>query len=316
MARQAAGARGGPSRPAGQRGLESWAASGTAAREPRSSRRTGAAPSTRRPPPMRPSSTRSPPAPSTSSSTSAGPATARWWSTTTSRVAPGTASPSLRLRRAVRELAGYRVPLVRRRHAAAGRPRRRAPGPQGDRLRGRDHRPGPAHPRDPENFVATTLEDCLGAPPSSGRSRRSGPPCRSGRDLRGTPRPAGPGCGPASCSRCPGSATAAPTGWRSTTQLARLGVIRACRRAGIGVMVWTVDSDRLIDHFVGDRHVDVLITNRPRHAVARRRATASGVQAEHHRRGLDDVVVAQRPDRRADREELRRVRAPGVTVLA
>jgi glycerophosphoryl diester phosphodiesterase len=53
-------------------------------------------------------------------------------------------------------------------------------------------------------------------------------------------------------------------------RLARLGVLRACRRSGIGVMVWTVDSDRLIDRFVADRHVDVLITNRPRHAAARR----------------------------------------------
>ena len=29
-------------------------------------------------------------------------------------------------------------------------------------------------------------------------------------------------------------------------------------------MVWTVDADPLIDHFLLDRRIDVLITNRPR----------------------------------------------------
>jgi glycerophosphoryl diester phosphodiesterase len=53
-------------------------------------------------------------------------------------------------------------------------------------------------------------------------------------------------------------------------KLARLGVTRACARHGVGVMIWTVDSDDLIDRFVADQRVDVLITNRPRHAVQRR----------------------------------------------
>lgn len=53
-------------------------------------------------------------------------------------------------------------------------------------------------------------------------------------------------------------------------RLARAGVAAACRRHGIGVMVWTVDEDRLIDQFLASRTVDVLITNRPVHAVARR----------------------------------------------
>jgi glycerophosphoryl diester phosphodiesterase len=55
-------------------------------------------------------------------------------------------------------------------------------------------------------------------------------------------------------------------------QLARLGVIRACHRAGVGVMVWTVDGDAHVDAFLGDGRVDVLITNRPRFAVGRRAA--------------------------------------------
>jgi glycerophosphoryl diester phosphodiesterase len=53
-------------------------------------------------------------------------------------------------------------------------------------------------------------------------------------------------------------------------RLARLGVLRACQRNGIGAMVWTVDSDALIDRFLADHRVEVLITNRPQHALARR----------------------------------------------
>ena len=45
-------------------------------------------------------------------------------------------------------------------------------------------------------------------------------------------------------------------------------------------------------------------------------AAGSAVEAEHHGGPLDDVVLAQRPDRGADREELGGVRAPGVAVLA
>ena len=121
----------------------------------------------------------------------------------------------------------------------------------------------------PENFVATTLEDY-----SVAAIKRSFPHVRTalslGRDLRGTPatdraRIRASELFPLSRIRSCGA------DWVAVNfTLARLGVIRACRRAGIGVMVWTVDSDRLIDHFVGDQHVDVLITNRPRHAAARR----------------------------------------------
>jgi glycerophosphoryl diester phosphodiesterase len=50
-------------------------------------------------------------------------------------------------------------------------------------------------------------------------------------------------------------------------QIARLGVIGSCQRHGIGVMVWTVDSDRLISKFLSEQRVDVLITNRPRRAA-------------------------------------------------
>jgi glycerophosphoryl diester phosphodiesterase len=53
-------------------------------------------------------------------------------------------------------------------------------------------------------------------------------------------------------------------------KLARLGVLKLCSRSGIGAMVWTVDADDLIDHFLTDGRVDVLITNRPGYAVCRR----------------------------------------------
>ena len=52
-------------------------------------------------------------------------------------------------------------------------------------------------------------------------------------------------------------------------------IVAACRRHGIGVMVWTVDGDRLIDQFLASRMVDVLITNRPVYAASRRAQRAA-----------------------------------------
>jgi len=53
-------------------------------------------------------------------------------------------------------------------------------------------------------------------------------------------------------------------------KLGRLGVIRTCKNNQFGVMVWTVDSDELIDQFLKDQRINVLITNRPQYAVRRR----------------------------------------------
>lgn len=58
-------------------------------------------------------------------------------------------------------------------------------------------------------------------------------------------------------------------------QLARFGVLAACQRAGLGTMVWTVDTDPLIDRYLTGQRVDVLITNRPRYAVQRREELAA-----------------------------------------
>ena len=53
-------------------------------------------------------------------------------------------------------------------------------------------------------------------------------------------------------------------------KLAHWGVLKLCSQNGIGAMVWTVDSDDLIDRFLTDERINVLITNRPKYAVSRR----------------------------------------------
>jgi glycerophosphoryl diester phosphodiesterase len=166
------------------------------------------------------------------------------------------------------ELAGYQVPLVRDvMRLLAGR----AAGHLDLKETGYEHEviELAMDVLGPDNFVATTLEDT-----SVATIKRSFPQVKTalslGRDLRGTPRSRWAGVRaselfPLSRIRSCGA------DWVAVNYtLAKLGVLRACRLAGVGVMVWTVDSDRLIDHFVGDQHVDVLITNRPRHAAARR----------------------------------------------
>lgn len=54
--------------------------------------------------------------------------------------------------------------------------------------------------------------------------------------------------------------------------LARFGVLRLCKRNGIGAMVWTVNKDRPIKRLLMDDRVDVLVTDRPDRAVAIRSA--------------------------------------------
>jgi glycerophosphoryl diester phosphodiesterase len=118
----------------------------------------------------------------------------------------------------------------------------------------------------PGNFVATSLEDT-----SIAAIKRSFPDVRTalslGRGLREVPPWRWPALRASELfpvdriRRCGAD-------WVAVNhQLARLGVIGACQRLGIGVMVWTVDSDSLISEFLADQRVDVLITNRPRYAV-------------------------------------------------
>jgi glycerophosphoryl diester phosphodiesterase len=126
---------------------------------------------------------------------------------------------------------------------------------------------------DPARFVATTLED------GSVRAiKTTFPQVRTalslGRDLRevAARRWLGVRAGELAPLR---RVRRCGADWVAVNhQLARLGVIRACHGAGVGVMVWTVDGDAHVDEFLGDGRVAVLITNRPRFAVGRRAALA------------------------------------------
>ncbi|MEV0238941.1 glycerophosphodiester phosphodiesterase family protein [Streptomyces sp. NPDC050674] len=56
-------------------------------------------------------------------------------------------------------------------------------------------------------------------------------------------------------------------------RLARAGVLRQATRHGLFTMVWTVNDDPLLHTFLAHPHLDVLVTDRPRHAVALRGPT-------------------------------------------
>lgn len=124
------------------------------------------------------------------------------------------------------------------------------------------------------NFIATTLEDA-----SVAAIKHAFPSVKTalslGRDLNEVPRSQWASVRrselfPLSRLRNCGS------DWVAVNhKIGQLGVIKACKRNGIGVMVWTVDSDELIDLFLDDPRIDVLITNRPEYAVRRRAELAS-----------------------------------------
>jgi glycerophosphoryl diester phosphodiesterase len=64
---------------------------------------------------------------------------------------------------------------------------------------------------------------------------------------------------------------AAGSGWAVVhRRLARTGVLTECRRRGLKTAVWTVNADREIAHWLASPDVDVLITDRPGHAMALR----------------------------------------------
>ena len=120
-----------------------------------------------------------------------------------------------------------------------------------------------------ENFVVTTLEDV-----SVATIKRTFPEVRTalslGRSMGGVPRRRWAATRhselyPMRRIRACGADWVA-----ANYRLAQLGVARACHQQGIGLMVWTVDADPLIDRFLLDQRTDVLITNRPQHAARRR----------------------------------------------
>ena len=175
------------------------------------------------------------------------------------------------------EAAGYRVPLVRdamrlAARRAAGHLDLKETGYEAEVIALAEAEFGA------DNYVATTLEDV-----SVAAIKRQFPHVRTalslGRDVRGLPwarraRVRASEVFPLARIRACGA------DWVAVHhRLARLSVLRACAEHGFGVMVWTVDSDRLMDALIADRRVDVLITNRPRRAVGRRALLARDVPA-------------------------------------
>jgi len=121
----------------------------------------------------------------------------------------------------------------------------------------------------PENYVATTLEDV-----SVAAIKRAFPEVRTalslGRSLGDVPRRRWAAIRHSELHPLR-RIQACGADWVAVNfRLARLGVAKACHQQGIGIMVWTVDADPLIDQFLLDRRIDVLITNRPGHATRRR----------------------------------------------
>src|SRR5262249_60027969 len=86
----------------------------------------------------------------------------------------------------------------------------------------------------------------------------------------------------ASWLRAPGLSRVAPvlaagSGWAVMhRRLARRGVLAECRRRGLKSAVWTVNADREMANWLASSQVDVLITDRPGHAMALRARPAAG----------------------------------------
>jgi glycerophosphoryl diester phosphodiesterase len=82
--------------------------------------------------------------------------------------------------------------------------------------------------------------------------------------------------------RTPGLSRLAPVlaaggGWAVVhRRLARTGVLAECRRRGLKTAVWTVNADAEMAHWLASPHVDVLITDRPGHAMALRARSEAG----------------------------------------
>jgi glycerophosphoryl diester phosphodiesterase len=65
--------------------------------------------------------------------------------------------------------------------------------------------------------------------------------------------------------------TEAGAGWAIVQErLARAGAVADCRRRGLATMVWTVNGDAALTHWLGCPDVDVVVTDQPRRAAALR----------------------------------------------
>jgi glycerophosphoryl diester phosphodiesterase len=126
----------------------------------------------------------------------------------------------------------------------------------------------------PEGFVATTLED-ESARAITGAFPQVLTALSLGRDLAGVAWHRWPAVRAAELLPLR-RIRACGASWVAVNyQLARLGVTRACQRAGLRVMVWTVDTDARLEEFLGDERVDIVVTNRPVRAAALRAALTS-----------------------------------------
>ncbi len=124
-----------------------------------------------------------------------------------------------------------------------------------------------------DGFVATTLED-----ESIAAIAREFPNVRTalslGRDNREIPRRKLPAVRISELLPLR-RARACGAHWVAVNYRIAGPVLRQCARHGVGAMVWTVDEDRLIDRYLRDDRVDVLITNRPGYALHRRASLAA-----------------------------------------
>jgi glycerophosphoryl diester phosphodiesterase len=69
---------------------------------------------------------------------------------------------------------------------------------------------------------------------------------------------------------------ASPADWVAMSyRYARPDVLSRCVAAGRRVMVWTVNDDRLLDRFLADPRVSILVTDRPEYAVRLRARQAA-----------------------------------------
>jgi glycerophosphoryl diester phosphodiesterase len=122
-----------------------------------------------------------------------------------------------------------------------------------------------------DNFIATTLEDV-----SIANIKRAFPQVKTalslGRNLDHLPRWRRAAVRKAEILPIPRLHACGADWVAMNFKFAKFGVIGTCVRNAIGVMVWTVDVDSSIDQFLADERINVLITNRPGHAVARRAA--------------------------------------------
>jgi glycerophosphoryl diester phosphodiesterase len=129
----------------------------------------------------------------------------------------------------------------------------------------------------PGNFVATTLDDTSVAAIKA-RFPDVSVGLSLGRDLAGVPRLFRPSARrhevfPMSRIRACGA------DWVAMHHgLALAGTLRRCHRQHIKTMIWTVNSDAGISRWLADPRLDVLVTDRPRRAIASRARLRGGAQ--------------------------------------